>query len=53
MTVDRMGYNHTNLVLSCRVEKAIIFPREQLQLGTALCEIPLLKTAQSSGGQTD
>ncbi len=53
MTVDSMGYNHTNLVLSCRVEKAIILPREQLQLGPALCQIPLLKPAQSSGYQTD
>lgn len=53
MTMDSISCDHTNLVFSCRVEKAIILPGEQLQLGTALCKIPLLKPAQSSRGHTD
>jgi len=52
MTMDSISCDHTNLVFSCRIEKAIILPGEQLQLGTALCKIPLLKPAQSSRGQT-
>lgn len=53
MTMESTGCYHTNLVFSCRVEKTIILPGEKLQLGTALCKIPLLKPAQSSRGQTD
>lgn len=53
MTMVSTGCYHTNLVFRCRVEKAIILPGEKLQLGTALCKIPLLKPAQSSRGQTD